>query len=73
MEHQRTALKLYEDLLNGINNASPWKKFVDGALQYAREHAEIISKFGRYPHRNSILSRESTSDELEFMKGHKGF
>jgi uncharacterized protein (DUF924 family) len=31
-------------------------------------HKEIIDRFGRYPHRNRILNRESTPEELEFLK-----
>lgn len=30
-------------------------------------HKEIIDRFGRYPHRNEILGRESTAEELEFL------
>jgi uncharacterized protein (DUF924 family) len=38
------------------------------ALHYAGRHRAIIERFGRYPHRNAILGRESTRDELEFLK-----
>ncbi|BFM15934.1 DUF924 family protein [Maricurvus nonylphenolicus] len=31
-------------------------------------HKEIIDRFGRYPHRNSIVGRESTQEEIEFLK-----
>jgi len=37
------------------------------------EHRNIIETFGRYPHRNVILNRKSTPDEIEFLKTHKGF
>lgn len=37
------------------------------------QHKEIIDKFGRYPHRNKILGRKSTEEELDFLKTHKGF
>lgn len=32
------------------------------------KHQVIIEKFGRYPHRNAILGRESTTQEIEFLK-----
>ena len=35
---------------------------------YAQRHYAIIERFGRYPHRNSILGRESTAEEIEFLK-----
>ncbi len=38
-------------------------------LDYARRHREIILRFDRFPHRNAILGRESTSAELEFLAG----
>jgi uncharacterized protein (DUF924 family) len=37
-------------------------------LDYAEHHAEIVMRFGRFPHRNAILGRESTPDEVEFLK-----
>ena len=37
-------------------------------LDFARRHQAIIERFGRYPHRNAILGRQSTPDELEFLK-----
>jgi uncharacterized protein (DUF924 family) len=43
------------------------------SLDYARQHKEIIDRFGRFPHRNAILGRASTPEELEFMKTHAGF
>ena len=37
------------------------------ALRYAELHAEIVSRFGRFPHRNAILGRVSTDAEVEFL------
>lgn len=39
-----------------------------GLLEWARKHARIIERFGRYPHRNAILGRASTPDELAFLR-----
>lgn len=36
-------------------------------LDYELKHKAIIDRFGRYPHRNAILGRESTADELAFL------
>lgn len=36
--------------------------------EYELKHKAIVDRFGRYPHRNQILGRESTSEELEFLK-----
>ncbi|WMC11904.1 DUF924 domain-containing protein [Oceanimonas pelagia] len=37
-------------------------------LDYERRHRRIIERFGRYPHRNAILGRPSTAEELVFLK-----
>lgn len=37
-------------------------------LKYAVKHREIIERFGRYPHRNAVLGRNSTPQEIEFLK-----
>ena len=50
------ALNLFEDLGNPIN------------LEFEKKHKVIIDRFGRYPHRNAILGRESTAEEIEFLK-----
>ena len=36
--------------------------------EYAEKHHEIIARFGRFPHRNVILGRKSTIEELEFLE-----
>ncbi len=36
-------------------------------FEWAEKHAEIIRRFGRYPHRNAILGRASTPEEIEFL------
>jgi uncharacterized protein (DUF924 family) len=51
---QRQSLKLFEQL--GANQ------------DYAQRHHDIIARFGRFPHRNVILGRESTPEEIEFLK-----
>jgi uncharacterized protein (DUF924 family) len=37
-------------------------------LDFEHKHKAIIDRFGRYPHRNAILDRPSTAEELEFLK-----
>jgi uncharacterized protein (DUF924 family) len=36
--------------------------------EWARKHREVIRRFGRFPHRNAILGRESTPEEEEFLR-----
>jgi uncharacterized protein (DUF924 family) len=44
------------------------QKGLEGNLDFEIRHKEIIDRFGRYPHRNAILGRESSAEELEFLK-----
>ena len=50
------ALKLFEG--NGIQNN----------IDFELRHKAIVDRFGRYPHRNEILGRTSTAEEIEFLK-----
>lgn len=43
------------------------------ARKFAVEHSEIVARFGRFPHRNKALGRESTQEELDFLKEHAGY
>jgi len=36
-------------------------------LDYAERHQKVIARFGRFPHRNAVLGRESTAEELVFL------
>lgn len=60
-EIHKEAVKLYSE------------KGLEYNYDFELRHKEIIDKFGRYPHRNEILGRKSTPEELEFLKEHKGF
>ncbi len=41
---------------------------MESNLAFELKHKAIIDRFGRYPHRNAILNRQSTEEEIEFMK-----
>lgn len=45
------------------------QKGLEGNLDFEHAHFNIIKKYGRYPHRNEILGRQSTQEEIEFLKG----
>jgi uncharacterized protein (DUF924 family) len=40
----------------------------EGNLEFERRHKAIIDRFGRFPHRNAILGRASTAEELAFLE-----
>lgn len=41
---------------------------LESSYNYELQHKAIINRFGRYPHRNNILGRQSTAEEMEFLK-----
>jgi uncharacterized protein (DUF924 family) len=44
------------------------KNGIQSNLDFEIRHKQIIERFGRYPHRNGILGRQSTDEEIEFLK-----
>lgn len=44
------------------------EKGLEDNLDYELKHKEIIERFGRFPHRNEILGRQSTPEEIEYLK-----
>lgn len=65
-EDQETSVQLFKELaeLATEKQQTTFNNFYD----YAIQHKKIIDKFGRYPHRNQLISRSSTPEELEFLK-----
>lgn len=59
-----------EDQLQACILTAPLAAFAEtaDAHRYALRHREIVQRFGRFPHRNAILGRASTPEELEFLK-----
>ena len=39
----------------------------EDGLKWAKLHADIIRRFGRFPHRNKVLGRATTSEEQKFL------
>jgi uncharacterized protein (DUF924 family) len=56
---QQASLELFTRLRDETGLGDP--------LVWAERHAAVIRRFGRYPHRNAILGRESTVEEIEFL------
>lgn len=61
LEDQELSVKLFEEA------------HLESNLYFARHHREIIRKFGRFPHRNAILGRENTIEEIEYLKSKDAF
>lgn len=59
LEDQRRAVALFE--------AMPEHPSREAWIDYAVRHCRIVERFGRFPHRNAILGRESTPDERAWL------
>ncbi len=65
LEDQERSLELFRELAGSV--PEPHRKTFDSYLDYAVRHHEIIERFGRFPHRNQILGRESTAEEKAYL------
>ncbi len=65
LEDQDRCVKLFEELLVRVGKSKI--TLIKNSLDYAVLHRSIIEEFGRFPHRNKILNRESTQQELDFL------
>ncbi len=56
-------------LFSALREAAPEDQAArfDGYLDYAQRHADVIARFGRFPHRNAILGRTSTAEEQAWL------
>jgi uncharacterized protein (DUF924 family) len=57
---QQRSISLFEQLIDDLDSRA--------SIISAHRHHDIIARFGRFPHRNAILGRESTPEELAFLK-----
>ncbi|MGN6231471.1 MAG: DUF924 family protein, partial [Trinickia sp.] len=60
---QRESVRLFEALARDSGSAGKGSYY-----DYACRHAAVIERFGRFPHRNAVLGRASTAEELAFLR-----
>lgn len=66
LEHQDRCVLLMQGLRDEASPAE--RETFEGFVDYAGKHREIIHRFGRFPHRNAILGRTSTPEEVAFLQ-----
>jgi len=69
MPYMHSESKLIHEVALGLFST----KGLEDNFNFEVGHKKIIDRFSRYPHRNRVLNRESTKEEIEFLKTHKGF
>lgn len=66
LEHQQRSVALFRQLASDATDAQ--RETFDRFLDFALRHQEIIVRFGRFPHRNASLGRESSAEEIAFLR-----
>ena len=66
LAEQQRSVALYQELAE--NAAADEVALFNNYLDFAHKHQQIIQRFARFPHRNQILGRPSTDEELAFLK-----
>lgn len=65
LDWQNMSVERYQVLLDEQPEAN--RRLFEGFLDYAQQHQRVIERFGRFPHRNLVLDRPSTSEEMDFL------
>ncbi len=66
LAYQESSIRAYEIL---AELALPETKVIyESFFKFASHHYSIVRRFGRFPQRNDVLSRESTREEIEYLK-----
>jgi uncharacterized protein (DUF924 family) len=66
LEHQKRAVR--HGVRYALTARPEWKKMMRQGVDFARKHLGVIARFGRFPHRNAVLGRESTPEEKEYLE-----
>ena len=66
LDDQDQAVARFAALVESL--AEHQRAYFKRSLDYAERHRRIIARFGRFPHRNALLGRTSTPEEVEFLK-----
>jgi uncharacterized protein (DUF924 family) len=64
---QKKSCEIYNKLSGAVS--ATYKETFETIAQFAQLHADIVEQFGRFPHRNTILNRQNTPEEDEYLSG----
>lgn len=69
LEHQNRSVEAFFELARAAETESPEvRDALSANLVFAAQHRQLIARFGRFPHRNAALGRQSTPEELAFIE-----
>ena len=64
---QKKSVELYNRISSAVSPT--YKETFETIAQFAELHADIVTQFGRFPHRNKMLNRQNTPEEDEYLSG----
>lgn len=70
LQLQKLSVKMYARL---VEDAPEDAGYVRSTLDYAEGHRRVIEQFGRFPHRNEVIGRPSTAEELAYLEESEGW
>jgi uncharacterized protein (DUF924 family) len=65
LAHLERAVELAEEL--AAQAPAELRRILEHSVAQARAHRDVIARFGRHPHRNAVLGRQSTPEELDYL------
>ncbi|MFK7976921.1 MAG: DUF924 family protein, partial [Halioglobus sp.] len=68
LQTQEQCVALFDQLAKAVPDEQ-----IESFARFAIAHRDVIALFGRFPHRNEMLGRSSTPEELEHLQKHGGF
>lgn len=66
-ERQDESVRVWEALAASVDGELA--EYVGNSIVHAREHRDVVHRFGRFPHRNAVLGRDSTPEEQQYLDG----
>ena len=66
-ERQDESVRAWEALAASVDGELA--EYIGNSIVHAREHRDVVHRFGRFPHRNAVLGRDSTPEEQHYLDG----
>ena len=64
---QKKSVEIYSKLSEAVSPT--YRETFETIAQFAQLHADIVEQYGRFPHRNTILKRQNSAEEDEYLAG----
>ena len=65
-ERQEESVRVWEALAASVDGELA--EYFENSIGHAREHRDVVHRFGRFPHRNAVLGRDSTPEEQQYLE-----